>query len=44
VLTASASGTIVGTAVQAVFAAEVLLYLAIAVYTVIPKRNGSFDR
>ena len=44
VLTASASGTIVGTAVLAIFAAEVLVYLAIAVYTVIPERSGSFDR
>jgi hypothetical protein len=44
VLTASASGTIVGTAVLAIFAAEVLVFLAIAVYTVIPERSGSFDR
>jgi hypothetical protein len=38
VLMASAVGTLVGTAVLVLFAAELLVFLAIAVYVVIPER------
>ena len=38
VLMASASDTLGGTAILALFAAEVLVFLAIAVYVVIPER------
>jgi len=39
VLAASAAQTIIGTAVLALYAAEVLVYVAIAVYIVIPEQR-----
>jgi hypothetical protein len=41
VLSASATQSIIGLAVMTLFAAEVLVYLAIAVYIVIPNKGPS---